>query len=41
MCADIPQPAGIYATFLRSPRFDDVTLDVVTLKRGGRTEVSR
>ncbi len=41
MCADIPRPAGIHATFLRSPRFDDVTLDVVTLKRGRRTEVFR
>lgn len=39
MCADVPHPAGIHATFLRSPRFDDVTLDVVTLKRGRRTEV--
>jgi hypothetical protein len=39
MCADIPRPAGIQATFLRSPRFDEVTLDVVTLKRGRRTEV--
>jgi hypothetical protein len=33
MCADNPRPAGIPATFRRPPRFDDITLDVVTLKR--------
>jgi acyl-CoA thioesterase len=39
LCADLPHPAGIHATFLRSPRFDEVTIDVVTLKRGRRAEV--
>jgi len=39
LCADIPRPAGVHATFLRSPGFDEVCLDVVTLKPGRRSEV--
>ena len=36
--ARIPQPAPFHATFLRSPRFDEVTLDVTVLKAGRRAE---
>ncbi len=39
LCSAVPHPAGIHATFLRPPRFDEVTLDVVALKQGRRVEV--
>jgi acyl-CoA thioesterase len=38
LCAELPHPAGVYATFLRSPRFDEVRLDVTPLKQGRRAE---